>query len=124
MGIASLSSDAVPTKTLTPQEPLVETLRVALAKDVILVLTNPKDKTFLVTWLIKEWSWNIREKVGSIVFLVANEKQVELWKDFFRRTTGNDKVRNVTLANSYHAIGCSWLSIALLFYYRSLICGE
>ena len=123
MGIASLSSDAVPTKTLTPQEPLVETLRVALAKDVILVLTNPKDKTFLVTWLIKEWAWNIREKVGSIVFLVANEKQVELWKDFFRRTTGNDKVRNVTLATSF-AIGCSWLSIALLFYYRSLICGE
>ena len=95
MGIASLSSDAVPTKTLTPQEPLVETLRVALAKDVILVLTNPKDKTFLVTWLIKEWSWNIREKVGSIVFLVANEKQVELWNDFFRRTTGNDKVNCV-----------------------------
>ena len=95
MGIASLSSDAVPTKTLTPQEPLVETLRVALAKDVILVLTNPKDKTFLVTWLIKEWAWNIREKVGSIVFLVANKKQVELWKDFFRRTTGNDKDSNV-----------------------------
>ena len=90
MGVASLSSESVPTRTLTPQEPLVETLRVALAKDVILVLTNPKDKTFLVTWLIKEWAWSVRNKVGSIVFLVANQNQVELWKQFFQRTTGNE----------------------------------
>ena len=89
MGVASLSSEAVPTRTLTPQEPLVETLRVALSKDAILVLTNPKDKTFLVTWLVKEWAWNIRNRVGSIIFLVANPKQVDLWTQFFRRTTGN-----------------------------------
>lgn len=88
MGVASLSSEAVPTRTLTPQEPLVETLRVALSRDVTLVLTNPRDKTFLVTWLIKEWAWNVRNKVGSIVFLVANEQQVELWQHFFQRTTG------------------------------------
>ena len=92
MGVASLSSESVPTRTLTPQEPLVETLRVALSKDVILVLTNPKDKTFLVTWLIKEWAWNVRNKVGSILFLVANQKQVDLWKQFFQRTTGNDLI--------------------------------
>ena len=94
MGVASLSSEAVPTRTLTPQEPLVETLRVALAKDVILVLTNPKDKTFLVTWLIKEWAWNIRNKVGSIIFLVANQKQVHLWTQFFLRTTGNQILKS------------------------------
>ena len=83
MGVASLSSESVPTRTLTPQEPLVETLRVALSKDVILVLTNPRDKTFLVTWLVKEWAWNVRNNVGSILFLVANQKQVDLWKQFF-----------------------------------------
>ena len=90
MGVASLSSESVPTRTLTPQEPLVETLRVALSKDVILVLTNPRDKTFLVTWLVKEWAWNVRNNVGSILFLVANQKQVDLWKQFFQRTTGNE----------------------------------
>ena len=91
MGVASLSSESVPTRTLTPQEPLVETLRVALSKDVILVLTNPKDKTFLVTWLIKEWAWNVRNKVGSILFLVANQKQVDLWKQFFLLNCGKLK---------------------------------
>ena len=98
MGVASLSSESVPTRTLTPQEPLVETLRVALSKDVILVLTNPRDKTFLVTWLVKEWAWNVRNNVGSILFLVANQKQVDLWKQFFQRTTGNEFTRKSMLS--------------------------
>lgn len=91
MGVASLSSEAVPSRTLTPQEPLVETLRVALSTDVILVLTQPRDKTFIVTWLVKEWAWNVRNQIGSIVFLVADEEQVDLWRNFFHRTTGEKK---------------------------------
>ena len=115
MGVASLSSEAVPTRTLTPQEPLVETLRVALSKNVILVLTNPKDKTFVVTWLIKEWAWNVRNKVGSIVFLVANQKQVELWQQFFRRTTG--KIEN---SNAYLLPAIIVVSKRLLYKFKVL----
>ena len=88
MGVASLSAESVPTRTLTPQEPLVETLRVALSKDVILVLTQPRDKTFIVTWLVKEWAWNVRRNIGSILFLVSSDEQANLWNKYFQRTTG------------------------------------
>jgi hypothetical protein len=44
MGIASLTSDSVPATTFTPQEPLVEVLRVSLAKDAVLVMAAPQVK--------------------------------------------------------------------------------
>jgi hypothetical protein len=40
MGIASLASDSVPNITFTPQEPLVELLKVSLAKDAVLVMAS------------------------------------------------------------------------------------
>jgi len=47
MGLASLASDSVPTTTFTPQEPLVELLRVSLSKDVALVMSSPGSKPTL-----------------------------------------------------------------------------
>ena len=40
MGLASLSLEAVPSSTLTPQEPLVESLRIALQRNTALILNN------------------------------------------------------------------------------------
>lgn len=46
MGIASLASDSMPTSTFTPQEPLVELLRVSLAQDAVLVMASPQVRIF------------------------------------------------------------------------------
>jgi hypothetical protein len=47
MVFASLPSDSVPTSTFTPQEPLVELLRVSLSKDAVLVMAAPQVTIFL-----------------------------------------------------------------------------
>ena len=40
MGLVSLASDSVPSTTFTPQEPLVELLRVSLSEDAVLVMAS------------------------------------------------------------------------------------
>ena len=83
MGLASLSYDAVPSQTLTPQEPLVESLRIALSSNATFVLTQPQDKTFLVTWVVKEYARHVRNQTGSVLIVVADHAQALLWSQFF-----------------------------------------
>ncbi len=49
MGIASLASDSVPNITFTPQEPLVELLKVSLAKDAVLVMASAQVNLLVIT---------------------------------------------------------------------------
>ena len=77
MGLASLSLEAVPSSTLTPQEPLVESLRIALQRNTALILNNsPLDKTFLVPLLVKEYVHHLRQNSGSVFVLVGTSTQV------------------------------------------------
>ena len=86
MGIASISIDSVPSASFTPQEPLVELLRVCLSKNSTPFLTDSHDKPFLVTWLVKEWTRNAR-KNEIILLLVSSQEKRDLWEKFLTRLT-------------------------------------
>ena len=86
MGVASISIDSVPSASFTPQESLVELLRICLSKNVSPFLADPKEKHFLVTWLIKEWTKNLVNN-EVIVLLVASEEKTTLWSKFLGRLT-------------------------------------
>ena len=86
MGLASLSLDAVPSSSLTPQEPLVESLRVALQQDTTLVLNNsPQDKTFLFTLLVKVRCHSFRHYLFLVIRLHSSK---EFSKDFIKVIQG------------------------------------
>ncbi len=88
MGLASISVDSVPSRSFTPQESLVELLRVCISKNCLPFLAEPSDKTFLITWLVKEWSWKVRHNRDSrILFVVPTEEKVSLWDTFLSRLT-------------------------------------
>ena len=96
MGLASLSSEAVPSQVFTPQDPLVESLRIALSRNCTFVLSKPLDKTFLFTWIVKEYARHVKNGTGSIVIFVANADQADLWSKFFHRTTNLHPVTDLS----------------------------
>ena len=87
MGVASVNVDSVPAGSFTPQEPLVELLRVCLAKNCTPFLSEACEKPFLVTWLVKEWSKKWNEEKGSILLLVPTTEKVTLWQNFIKSLT-------------------------------------
>lgn len=89
MGVASISIDSVPSTSFTPQESLVELLRICLNKNVAPFLAEANDKPFLVTWLIKEWCRNLTSQNEIILFVVDSEEKVSLWNKFLDRMTCN-----------------------------------
>ena len=96
MGVASISIDSVPSASFTPQEPLVELLRVCLSKNVSPFLAEPYEKHFLVTWLIKEWAKNLT-RAKLILLVVASDEKVTLWRKFLARLTFMDLEKNKNL---------------------------
>ena len=96
MGVASISIDSVPSASFTPQEPLVELLRVCLSKNVSPFLAEPCEKHFLVTWLIKEWAKNLT-RAKLILLVVASGEKVTLWRKFLSRLTFMDLEKNKNL---------------------------
>ena len=72
------SWDSVPHGTLTPQEPLVEALGVASDQNVILVMNQEWEKSFLIPMMLKEF--DLSEGFGLL--LLSNSEQVRLWKQF------------------------------------------
>ena len=86
MGIASINVDSVPAGSFTPQEPLVELLRVCLEKDCSPFLSEAGEKPFLVIWLIKEWAKKCWEK-GCMLLLVPTLDKTSLWEDFISALT-------------------------------------
>jgi hypothetical protein len=50
MGLASLASDAVPNVVFTPENALVELLRVSLKKDAVLVMASAQVRFF--HWIV------------------------------------------------------------------------
>lgn len=88
MGVSSVNVDSVPAGSFTPQEPLVELLRVCLAKNCTPFLSEANEKPFLVTWLVKEWSKKWKEnETGSILLLVPTAEKVTLWQKFLKSLT-------------------------------------
>ena len=85
MGITSISVDSVPSKAFTPQDHLVELLRICLEKNTIPFLSEDFEKPFLITWLIKERSKFAKD--SSILILVENEKKVFLWSKYISSLT-------------------------------------
>ena len=85
MGITSISVDSVPSKAFTPQDHLVELLRICLEKNTIPFLSEDFEKPFLITWLIKERSKFTKD--SSILILVENEKKVSLWSKYISSLT-------------------------------------
>ena len=96
MGVASISIDSVPSASFTPQEPLVELLRICLSKNVSPFLAESNEKHFLVTWLIKEWSKNLSGN-KFILLVVASQEKVTLWSKFLARLTFMDLEGNKNL---------------------------
>ena len=96
MGVASISIDSVPSASFTPQEPLVELLRICLSKSSTPFLTESNEKHFLVTWLIKEWSKNLSSN-KFILLIVASQEKVVLWSKFLSRLTFMDLEGNRNL---------------------------
>ena len=96
MGVASISIDSVPSASFTPQEPLVELLRICLSKNATPFLTECNEKHFLVTWLIKEWSKNLSSN-KFILLVVASQEKVTLWSKFLSRLTFMDLEGNKNL---------------------------
>ena len=86
MGIASINVDSVPAGSFTPQEPLVELLRVCLEKNCSPFLSEAGEKPFLVIWLIKEWAKKSWEK-GCMLFLVPSLEKASLWEGFVSALT-------------------------------------
>jgi endoribonuclease Dicer len=87
MGLASISVDSVPSKDYTPLEPLVELLRICLEKNCVPFLAEAKDKGFLVTWLIKEWSRQTKSSHLIMLLIVHSEERARLWIKFLSRLT-------------------------------------
>lgn len=90
MGVASISVDSVPTRTFTPQEPLVELLRICLEKNTVPFLAESHDKPFLVTWLVKEWARKLEH--SRILIIVPSDEKAKLWSKFLSRLTLFDPV--------------------------------
>lgn len=89
MGITSISIDSVPSASFTPQEPLVELLRICLSKSTLPFLAEANDKPFLITWLIKEWVRNAKEN-QIILLVVGSHEKEDLWQNFLFRLTSFD----------------------------------
>jgi hypothetical protein len=107
MGVSSISIDSVPSASFTPQESLVELLRICLSKNASPFLTEPNEKHFLVTWLIKEWAKNLTSN-EFILLIVASEEKAVLWRKFLARLTfldlENDKNLVITTPNETDGI--------------------
>ena len=88
MGVTSVNVDSVPAGSFTPQEPLVELLRVCLEKNCSPFLSEASEKPFLVTWLIKEWSKKCHsQKKSKVLLLVPTEQKASLWQNFIKSLT-------------------------------------
>ncbi len=87
MGVPSISIDSVPLNSFTPQEPLVELLRICLGSNVTPFLSEAAEKPFLVTWLMKEWCKVLQSDNESIVLVVDSAVKVELWRKYLGRLT-------------------------------------
>ena len=87
MGITSISVDSVPSKTFTPQDHLVELLRICLEKDCTPFLSEGCEKPFLVTWLIKERSKFCAKDKANILIIVENEIKAKLWSKYLHSLT-------------------------------------
>ena len=85
MGITSISVDSVPSKAFTPQDHLVELLRICLEKDCSPFLSEDCEKPFLVTWLVKERSKFSKD--ANILIIVENELKAKLWSKYLQSLT-------------------------------------
>ena len=85
--------DAVPWDTFTPQEHLVELLRVLLERDAILALLEPQEKTFITLMLMREFSRTNKK----ILLILPQDKQIPLWKQFLQRMSNAQVLEQVVI---------------------------
>ena len=86
----TISVDSVPPGTFTPQENLVENLRICLERNCSPFLSDDADKPFLITWLIKE-----RTKLAKdsfVVIIVENDAKAKLFSSYLQKLTLYDPV--------------------------------
>ena len=81
----NISMELFPFSSFTPQDPMVEALKVAMEKDVIFVMLSPTEKSFIVLKLLSEKIAEIKANKGQAIFLVAKEEQAVLWSEFLNQ---------------------------------------
>ena len=81
----TISVDSVPQGTFTPQDNLVENLRVCLEKNCSPFLSDDADKPFLITWLIKERTKLAKDSFVAII--VENDAKAQLFSSYLHKLT-------------------------------------